>query len=318
MIRNENAESSTQSRVRVLVVGATGFLGSKIVQNLVLDNTVVVRAMSRRSNVAAANTEVEWVKGDMMDPTSLDTAFQGVDTVISSANGYMKETIEVDFVGNKNLIEAAARANVKRFVFLSIVNCEAAFEVPHFHAKKVTEDLLKASGVPYVVVRAPAFLDQSSDHIAEGVKSGRFFALGDKTTKWSYVITDDLAPCLAKAAIYPGEDINNNTIDIGWSDGPKSQKEVAEIISAVTNTKLSLWVVPWFIFHLLVSPIKLFSELGYDMMKMFLFFKKGSYVADITMQERFFGTAPSSKEAITRWAASSKLRPLNSTNMPNA
>ncbi len=309
MIRNENAESTTQSRMRVLVVGATGFLGSKIVQNLVLDKTVVVRAMSRRGNVAAANTEVEWVKGDMMDPTSLDAALHAVDTVISSANGYMKETIETDFIGNKNLIEAAARANVKRFVFLSIVNCEAAFDVPHFHAKKVAEDFLKASGVPYVFVRAPAFLDQSSDYIAAGVKSGRFYAIGDKTTKWSYVITDDLAPCLAKAAIYPREDISNKTIDIGWSDGPKSRKEIAEIISAVTNTKLSLWVVPWFIFHLLVYPTKLFSELGYDIMQMFLFFKKGSFVSDITMQEHFFGTAPSSKEAITRWAESNKLIP---------
>lgn len=308
MIKNEHAESITQSLRRVLVVGATGFLGSKIVQNLALDNTVVVRAMSRRDPVAAANTDVEWVKGDMMDPTSLDAALQGVDAVISSANGYMKETIEADFRGNKNLIEAAARANVKRFVFLSIVNCEAAFDVPHFHAKKVAEDLLKTSGVPYVLVRAPAFLDQSSDYVADGVKSGRFYAVGDKTTKWSYVITDDLAPCLAKAAIYPRDDINNNTIDIGWSDGPKSQKEMAEIISDVTNTKLTLWVVPWFIFHLLVYPSKLFSELGYDMMKMFLFFKKGSFVSDVTKQERFFGTAPSSKEAITRWADSNKLR----------
>ncbi len=278
-------------------------------QNLVLDKTVVVRAMSRRGAAAVANTEVEWVKGDMMDPNSLNAALQGVDVVISSANGYMKETIEADFIGNKNLIEAAARANIKRFVFLSIVNCEAASGVPHFHAKKVAEDLLKASGVPYVFVRAPAFLDQSSDYIAEGVKSGRFYAVGDKTTKWSYVITDDLALCLAKAAIYSKEDINYNTIDIGWGDGPKSQKEIAEIISVVTNTKLSTWVVPWFIFHLLVYPTKLFSDLGFDMMQMFLFFKKGNFVSDITKQERFFGAAPSSKEAITRWAESNKLKP---------
>ena len=295
--------------MRVLVVGATGFLGGKILQDLVSHKTADVRAMSRKAPTTSANNDVEWVQGDMMDPVSLDIALQGVDVVVSSANGYMKETLEADFTGNKNLVEAAARARVKRFVFLSIVSCELAPDVPHFHAKKVAEDLLKASGVPYVIVRAPAFLDQSQDYLAEGVKSGRFYAVGDRMTKWSYVLTEDLASCVALAALYPAEDINNSTIDIGWSDGPKSQKEVAETISLVTRKKLATWVVPWFVFRLLVYPTKLFSELGYDLMQMFLFFKKGIFVSDITKQERFFGRAPSAEEAITRWAESNKLRP---------
>jgi uncharacterized protein YbjT (DUF2867 family) len=69
---------------------------------------------------------IEWVRGDMMDPASLDRALQGVDVVVSSANSYMKGSFDTDFQGNKNLIEAAARAKVSRFVFLSIVSCEAA------------------------------------------------------------------------------------------------------------------------------------------------------------------------------------------------
>jgi len=307
-IKDENSHSTTQIRKKVLVVGATGFLGSKIVRSLALEKNLVVRAMSRRDAHADATAELEWVKGDMMDPVSLDAALLGVDVVIASANGYMKESIAADFVGNKNLIDAAARAKVKRFVFLSIVNCEAATDVPHFHAKKVTEDLLKSSGIPYVFIRAPAFLDQSTDYIADGVKAGRFYAMGDKTTKWSYVITDDLALYLAKAAAYPDEDINNNSIDIGWNDGPKSQEEIAKIVSAITKTKLSIWIVPWFIFNVLVYPLKLFSELGYDMAQMLLFFKKGSFVANTTKQERFFGPAPTSIEAITRWAESKKLK----------
>ena len=133
--------------MRVLVVGATGFLGGKILQDLVSHKTADLRAMSRKAPRTSANNDVVWVQGDMMDPVSLDAALQGVDVVVSSANGYMKETLEADFTGNKNLVEAAARARVKRFVFLSIVSCELALDVPHFHAKKVAEDLLKASGV---------------------------------------------------------------------------------------------------------------------------------------------------------------------------
>ena len=141
---------SNQRQRKILVVGATGFLGTKIRRQLELDPTVTLRAMSRRGAPADATAAVEWVRGDLMDPVSLDAALKDMDVVVTSANGYMKETIEADFQGNKNLIEAAARAGVKRFVFLSIVACENAPAVPHFHAKKVAEDLIKASGLPYV------------------------------------------------------------------------------------------------------------------------------------------------------------------------
>ncbi|SCW90435.1 Uncharacterized conserved protein YbjT, contains NAD(P)-binding and DUF2867 domains [Rhizobium mongolense subsp. loessense] len=303
----ETEGSSATAKKKVLVVGATGFLGAKILRNLTLDASVAVVAMSRKGAPSNENADVEWVRGDMMDPGSLDRALQGVDIVVSSANSYMKGSLDTDFQGNKNLIEAAARANVGRFVFLSIVSCEAASAVPHFHAKKVAEDLIKASGVSYVFVRAPSFLDQSTDYIAQGVKAGRFLAMGDKTTRWSYVLTDDLASYLAKAATFPGSEINNQSIDVGWRDGPKSQQEIADIVSEITKRRLKVRVVPWLAFRLLARPVKLFSELGYDLIQMFLFFKKGVYVSNISQQEHFFGPAPTPRDAITRWAKSQQL-----------
>ncbi|RWP08867.1 SDR family oxidoreductase [Mesorhizobium sp.] len=303
----ETESSSATGTKKVLLVGATGFLGAKILRNLTLDPSVAVVAMSRKGAPSNDSADVEWVRGDMMDPASLDRALQGVDVVVSSANSYMKGSLDTDFEGNKNLVEAAARANVGRFVFLSIVSCEAASAVPHFHAKKVAEDLIKASGVPYVFVRAPTFLDRSSDYIAKGVKAGRFLAMGDKTTKWSYVLTDDLASYLAKAATFPGSEINNQTIDVGWRDGAKSQQEVADLVSEVIKKRLKVRAVPWLVFRALARPVKLFSELGYDLIQMFLFFKKGVYISNISKQEHFFGPAPTSRDAITRWAKSHQL-----------
>lgn len=298
---------SNQRQRKILVVGATGFLGTKIRRQLALDPTVTLRAMSRRGAPADAIAGVEWVRGDLMDPASLDAALKDVDVVVTSANGYMKETIEADFQGNKNLIEAATRAGIKRFVFLSIVACENAPAVPHFHAKKVAEDLIKASGLPYIFVRAPAFLDQSTDYIADGVKAGRFYAVGDKSTQWSYVLTADLADAMAQAATYPGAEIDNQTIDIGWRDGPKSQKELAELIAQATGKPLKLWVAPWMVFSLLVRLVKPFSELGYDLLQMFLFFRTGKFVSDTTKQEQFFGPAPTAQEAIHKWASVNQL-----------
>lgn len=281
----------------VLVVGATGYLGAKVLQAMAGRSDVVVRAMSRR-----AQFETGWVQADLMDPASLDRALQGVDVVVSSANGYMKETIAADFVGNRNLIEAATRAGVKRFVFLSVVGCEQAPEVPHFHAKKVAEDLIRGSGIPFVFVRAPAFLDQADDYLANGLKKGRFYGIGDRDIRWSYVLTDDLAVCLAQAATHPDIEILNNTIDVSWSDGPRSQRDLSRIVAEVTGKPASLWIIPWWVLRLAVHPVRLFSDLGYDLLQMFLFFRTGKFLADTSLQRRFFHPPPSARDAIARWA----------------
>ena len=280
----------------ILVVGAAGFLGAKILRQLQADPAITLRAMSRR-----APRDSTWVQGDLMDPASLDRALKGVDVVVSSANGYMKETIAADFQGNKNLIEAAARAGVKRFVFLSIVTCEKAADVPHFHAKKVAEDLVRASGLPFVFIRALAFLDQADDYLAKGLTKGKFYGVGARDTRWSYVLTDDLADCLARAARHVDPAIVNQTIDIGWRDGPQSQRALARLMAEVTAKPVSLWVVPWWVLALAVRPVRMFSELGYDLLQMFMFFRQGQFVAETAKQERFFGPAPSAHEVLARW-----------------
>jgi uncharacterized protein YbjT (DUF2867 family) len=121
------------------------------------------------------------------------------------------------------------------------------------------------------------------------------------------VLTDDLALYLARAATFSGSEIDRQTIDVGWRDGAQSQQEIADIISEVTKKSLKVRAIPWVIFRLLARPVKLFSELGYDLMQMFLFFKTGVYVSNISKQEHFFGPAPSSRDAITRWAKSNQL-----------
>jgi len=303
------ADTIAPLRNKILVVGATGFLGAKVLHPLAAEKSAAVVALSRKGPPAGGDANIEWVRGDMMDPASLDRALQDVDVVVSSANSYMKGSLDTDFQGNKNLIEAAARAKVSRLVFLSIVSCEAASAVPHFHAKKVAEDLIKQSGVPYVIVRAPSFLDQNPDYIARAVKAGKFQGVGDKTTSWSYVLTDDLASCLAKAATCPGSDIVNLTIDVGWRDGPKNQQELADIIADVINKPLKIQLIPWWTLRMAARPVRLFSELGYDLIQMFLFFRTGRYVSDISRQEAFFGAAPTAREAITRWARQQQLIP---------
>jgi uncharacterized protein YbjT (DUF2867 family) len=98
--------SSDLGNKKILVVGATGFLGKKILQNLVNEPNFQIRAMSRKEIKTDPNSKVEWVRADLLDRDSLETALKDIDIVVSSANGYMKESLEMDLIGNKNLIES--------------------------------------------------------------------------------------------------------------------------------------------------------------------------------------------------------------------
>ncbi|RHY25298.1 hypothetical protein DYB37_007599 [Aphanomyces astaci] len=294
-------------RRRVLVVGATGNLGRLVVKSLVRDDLTDVVALSRRAP-PTSDSSVRWVQGDMLQPASLTQALANVDTVISTANGYMKESIEADYLGNKNLVDAIASSpHVTRFVFLSITGCDHAPDVPHFHAKAVTEALVKATSIPYVFIRASAFLDQSPDWVADNVPKGRYLSIGDTTTPWSYTLSDDLADNLATAAATSDDAIANQTIDIGWQDGPKTNAQIQALVEQATNTKLTNVTVPWWILSTFKYPTKLLHALAYDIITMLLFFRTGKFVADTTNQARFLGPVPTSEEAVRRWAKKNHL-----------
>ena len=125
----------------VLFVGATGNLGGRILRSL-LSRGKKVRALVRPGSDASRLPQegVEVVRGDLLDASSLDRAASGVSTVVTSAIGYSArkegDSLRTDGEGNRNLVDAAKRAGVSKFVFLSILACDQAPDVPHFWAKK--------------------------------------------------------------------------------------------------------------------------------------------------------------------------------------
>ena len=141
----------------VLVVGATGFLGGKVVDEL-LNRGKSVRALVRATTDASRleSRGVEIARGDMLDLDSLVAAMQGADAVITTAAGYTrggKNADDIDTIGNANLAEAAKQAGVRRFVLTSILTSDQTPNVPHFWHKKIAEDKLEQLGVPFVALR---------------------------------------------------------------------------------------------------------------------------------------------------------------------
>ena len=112
-----------------LVTGATGLLGSHIVEQLrkrYLPVRVLVRPGSDRTWLETQ--DVEFVEGDITDPSSLAKACQGVDAVYHSAAkvgdwGPWEDFQRITIDGTRNIVDAAIAAGVRRFVHISSISC---------------------------------------------------------------------------------------------------------------------------------------------------------------------------------------------------
>lgn len=139
------------SSKKVVVAGATGYLGSKIVKALIeqgADVTAMVRAGSNRSKLQEMGVN-NFVISDMMNPALLKEALttaHGFDAIVASASGYTKHTkgdnADTDTIGYKNLVDATKAAGIPRFVLISILVSDKAATVPHFHPKYLIEQYL--------------------------------------------------------------------------------------------------------------------------------------------------------------------------------
>lgn len=144
----------------ILVIGSTGLLGSTIVRRL-LDKNAQVRVLLRGDAAPMAGTE--GVRGDLKDRASLEAACAGVTTVITTANSAQRggedNVATVDLEGNVSLIDAAARAGVRQFIFVSAAYVDEASPVPLFAAKARAEKHLRESGMQWTVIAPHVFMD---------------------------------------------------------------------------------------------------------------------------------------------------------------
>lgn len=285
----------------VLVVGATGWVGSQVVGALKSRGKEVRALVRPASNATRLEADgVEIARGDMMDPDSLTRAMDGVDSVITTAAGYTRhsrsDTDEIDVVGNRNLADAAARSKIRRFVLTSILTCDQTPDVPHFWHKKEMEDRLEEQGVPFVALRPGAFLDQVARFGGDPFAKGRLNWFGSPTVPLTFVLTADLAAFLAAAVdadVQPGE-----RIDIGW-DRPVSMQDIAEIAGRLLGKRIRVRTVPTGVIdaagRLLPNPMVK------DMASMIEWFQTGRYVANTTRQREVFGVVPTAEDAIARY-----------------
>ncbi|MCA1783489.1 MAG: SDR family oxidoreductase [Dermatophilaceae bacterium] len=197
----------------ILVCGATGDLGGRIVRRLV-DDTQRVRALVRPTSDATEleRLGVEIVRGDLRDPSSLTPALAGVDTVVTTANSMSRilsgdkdlTMAAVDVDGNRNLVRAAEEAGVRRFVFVSAAGLDQGLglHAPLMSAKIATEKLLRESPMEAVMVRPDMFQEVWLAPLS-GIEpaKGKALVYGKGETRQRYVASDDVAALVAHLVV---------------------------------------------------------------------------------------------------------------------
>jgi NADH dehydrogenase len=142
--------------VRILVTGATGFIGRRFVARAA-DRGDEIAALVRRDAPGLDHPRIARFAGSLSDEATLRRAAERCDAVVhlAVASGTSDPRIvhAVNVDGTARLLEAARSAGVRRFVFVSTISATRARRGPYGETKRIGEEMVARSGMPFVIVR---------------------------------------------------------------------------------------------------------------------------------------------------------------------
>ncbi len=201
----------------VLLAGATGYLGSFILKELIERKNHVVAIVRNPDRIENDHENYLEIKtAEVTKPETLRDICKGIDTVISTI-GITRQNdgltyMDVDYRANMNLLDEAKKTGVKHFVYVSAINGDKHRNLKIFDAKENFVDALKVSGLNYTIVRPNGFFSDMKDFL-QMAKSGRVYLFGSGNQKFNPIHGEDLA-----RAILDTLDEYNKEFTIGGPD----------------------------------------------------------------------------------------------------
>ena len=174
--------------MKIVVIGGSGLIGKKVVKNLHLQGHEVV--------AASPSSGVNTVTGE-----GLAQALAGAQVVVDVANSPSwedKAVLAFFEMSGRNLLAAEAAAGVGHHVALSVVGTDRLLASGYFRAKMAQENLIKASRIPYTIVRATQFFEFVGG-IAQAAAEGQTVRL--PPVLMQPIVSDDVAASMAEAAL---------------------------------------------------------------------------------------------------------------------
>jgi uncharacterized protein YbjT (DUF2867 family) len=227
---------------KVLVAGATGYLGKYVVQEFKKQG-YWVRALTRNFEKLAGIREFidEIFIGEVTKPDSLLGICKDIDVVFSSI-GITKQKDglsykNVDYQANKNLLNVAIKKGVERFIYVSVFNASKLRHLKIIETKELFVDELKKSNIEPIVIRPNGFFSDMTEFF-NMAKKGRVYVFGDGNYKGNPIHGADLAKVCVDSLTS-----NKQDVDVGGPD-ILTQNEIAQIAFDVLNKKPRITHIP--------------------------------------------------------------------------
>lgn len=253
---------------RVLVVGATGYIGRHVVRELVHRGHAVVCLVRRRAGVGdepAAATLRDVLAGaalrfgDVTDPagippTTLDGApLDAVVSCLATRTGGVKDSWLVEHQANLNVLHAAARAGAEHFVLLSAI-CVQRPRLAFQRAKLAFEQALVESGLHYSIVRPTAFFKSLSGQVKAVQRGKPFVVFGNgELTACKPIAEEDLARFMVDCLEDPGR--RDAILPIGGPGAPITPRQQGELLFSLCGRRPRFRHVPLRMFDAVVATL---------------------------------------------------------------
>lgn len=270
---------------KVLVAGATGYLGRFVVQEF-QKRGYWVRVLARNPEKlqvpgpylepAVDHLADEVFVGEVTKPETLQGICDGIELVFSSI-GITRQRdgvsfMDVDYQGNKNLLDGAVQAGVRKFIFISVFQADKIADLAKPRELFVHE--LKQSGLAYGVIRPTGYFSDMSEYL-KMARSGKVYVLGTGQNRINPIHGSDLAKICVDCAENSQKQVE---IDVG---GPVaySYEEIATLAFDVIKEKKKISRIPLWLMKMGVRLIRPFSRHGYQVAKFFTIVMGNDFIA---------------------------------------
>jgi uncharacterized protein YbjT (DUF2867 family) len=227
---------------KILLAGSTGYLGVYIAKEL-LQRSCFLRTIVRSPEKLEQNDikASEIVKAELTAPDAIRECCKGIDVVISTVGITRQKDgltyMDVDYQANMNLLKEAKKSNVKKFIYVSVLNGEKLRNLKICDAKEMFVEELKKSGIEYCIIRPNGFFSDMSGFL-NMAKRGRIYLFGNGELRANPIHGEDLAVICVDAI-----NRSEKEIEIG---GPETltQNEIASIAFDTVGNKPKITYIP--------------------------------------------------------------------------